>query len=188
MKPWIVFIALLAFVCRSQAQQLPAPSPIVQGVLFQQKGAPFPFASGAALDSSVYAATKRQLQLADQLQVAARRAVDSLKLESALIRKALDDQRALGQHDQQQYIALSGRYVLVQQQLIDAEKQYQTASKAIERIIRKLPARYRTEGMSYEEIALATEQYVGLLQKRKWKWAAAAGAGGFILGLATVFF
>ncbi|RYC69751.1 hypothetical protein [Spirosoma sordidisoli] len=159
-----------------------------QGVQAMVKNQPFPYAQGVAMDTTIYAGVKAKLLAADALRKASKAAVDSLQREILKTRTALDDQTQLGRYDAGQAQALTQQLGSLQTQLVTAQVGYQRADESINRVLEALPRRYRNRAKSYDEIALATEEYTRTMRWRPAKWGGAGIGLGFLLGVAVSFF
>ncbi|RIV20526.1 hypothetical protein DYU11_21000 [Fibrisoma montanum] len=167
---------ILLSYCHSRAQSVQA----------MVKDQPFPYATGVAMDTLLYARIKTRLVLADTLRIRSKRAVDSLQLEIRLTRKQLDDQVRLGQYDAGRAGALATQMNVQQSLLVDAQTSLRLAQLAFDEVLTALPRRVRKSLRTADEIARATVNYVRTLQSRQWKWGGFGAGVGFVLGLALM--
>ncbi|GAB3550536.1 kinetochore Spc7 family protein [Spirosoma fluminis] len=182
-KAALLLIALgLAALC---ALFTPADAQSVQAMVRNQ---PFPYKTGVAMDSALYANVKAKLQAADQLRVKARQAIDSLQKEIKATRRAMDDQALVGKHDKAQLEMLAAKMNSLQNDLNIAKSKLQQAEDTIAQIVNALPRRVRKSITTPDQIARATVDYIHTLQNRKWSWSAVSVIGGFLAGVAAILF
>lgn len=173
--PMLLLVGLLLLVGPADAQS-------VQAMVKQQ---PFPYRTGVAMDSALYANVKAKLLAAEQLRKTSEQAIRDLQAEIGLTRKAMDDQMALGRHDKAQADRLAGEMNRLQGELNVAKSSLSQAEQAIGNVLVALPRRVRKtlRNATSEQIAAATLDYLHTLQKRKWTWSGAGVLAGLIGGL-----
>ncbi|WP_128544084.1 hypothetical protein [Larkinella soli] len=173
MKPRVIALILLPFICLSLSLQAQTAD-----VLLLKKGAPFPFASGAALDQRVYDQVKAKLAAAEQLRIDGEKAIADLKLQITALETALKDKQAIIEYDAQSYRELYQKYAVATEALKAADHQVQQTTDVIERVKALLPRKLRKRSLTAPEIALSLEEMAEKLRKRPLKW----GLAGALLG------
>lgn len=177
--PGLLLIGVLALIHPADAQRVQA----------MVKNQPFPYKTGIAMDSTLYSAVKAKLQAAEQLRETSRKAVDSLKKEVLLTRKALDDQARLSHYDQHKSEGLITQMNQLQQQLATAQADVKRADELVASVLAELPRRLRKDLKSAPAgvVAAATVNYVQTLQHRKWTWSGVSATAGILLGILLAF-
>lgn len=162
------------------------------------KNQPFPYHTGVAMDTLLYASLKSKLEVAQQLRKSADVRINSLISEITATRKAMDDQVRLGLHDAGRASTLATDMNLLQGNLANAQADRVKADRAFDEILDTLPRRVRKKlsrtgggtairpARNPEELAEATADYIKTLQSRTYKWAGVSGAVGIVFTLIAV--
>lgn len=160
-----------------------------QSAQFMVKQQPFPYAQGVAMDTLLYQKVRARLLAADSLALAADNTIKALQAEILANRKARDEQFRLGQYDAAKAKTLLVQANVLQAQLTTAQDLLREAKLARDEIVKQLPRKTRRAlvDATPEQIARSVVDYIDTLQARKWKWLAAGGGIGFVLGLVILF-
>ena len=182
---WRCRKALVLLAALAIASVMALFSPASGQVQSMVKNQPFPFPTGVAMDSALYASVRAKLVAAESLRISSQKAIQDLQGEIKATRTAKDNLFRLQQYDAHRADSLTTCMQTLQGKLQSAQDSLTTAQGAIDTVLGELPRRIRKAlvSASPDQVATNVVTYVHTLQARKWKWLGAGTGIGTILTL-----
>lgn len=174
---WVIrWLGAITIIC---ALFTPAAGQSVQSMV---KNMPFPYAQGVAMDTTLYKNVKAKLEAADLLRINSAKSISDLQAQIKGTYAALEDSKKLGKYEAKQADSLRAVLAIKIGLLQTATGDLQRANSAFTDVLGSLPRRVRKQltGATPATIALAVDEYIDLLQARKWKWSGVAVGVGFL--------